>query len=249
MRVVKIGGSTLFRLVELWRSDGLSEVLRKAVVVHGGSRHVDALSERLGIRVERLTSPSGVTFRRTTREVLDVYVAAMMSANRELVSFLQGRGFRAIGLSGLDRGLIVGRRKRMIKAVVNGKVVAIRDDYSGTIERVDVEALREYMRLGLPVIASIAYDPVENVPLNVDGDKVALHVALALNARELRFVSDSAFIANGEVVGKLPLEEFDEFLPHAKGGMRKKLLMAKKAVESGIGRVVIQGLNGRTVVS
>lgn len=249
MRVVKIGGSTLFRLEELWRSDGLGEALRKAVVVHGGSRHVDELSKRLGIKVERLTSPSGVSFRRTTREVIDVYVAAMMSANRELVSFLQSRGFRAIGLSGLDSELIVGRRKRLIKALIDGKVVAIRDDYSGTIEGVNVEALRRFMRLGMPVIASIAYDPVENVPLNVDGDKVALHVALALGAEELRFVSDSAFLAGGEVVRRLPLNEFDELLPYASGGMRKKLLMARKAVESGISRVIIQGLNGRTVIS
>ncbi len=249
MRVVKIGGSTLFRLEELWRSDGLSEVLRKAVVVHGGSRHVDELSKRLGVRVERLTSPSGVTFRRTTREVLDVYVAAMMKANRDLVSFLQAQGIKAVGLSGLDNELIVGRRKRLVKALVGDRVIAIRDDYSGTIERVNVGALRSFMRLGIPVVASIAYDPMENVPLNVDGDKVALHMALSLNARELRFVSDSAFLANGEVVRRLPLEDFEEFLPHARGGMRKKLLMAKKAVESGIDKVVIQGLNGRTVIA
>ena len=249
MRVVKIGGAALLHLEELWRSDGLSEALRNAVVVHGGSRHVDELSMRLGVKVERLTSPSGVTFRRTTREVLDVYVAALMKANRELVSFLQGQGFKAIGVSGLDGELIIGRRKRLVKAVINGKVVAIRDDYSGIIERVNVEALRELKRIGLPVIASIAYDPLENVPLNVDGDKVAYHVALATKADELRFVSDSAFLADGEVVEKLRVNELNDFLRYARGGMKKKLLMSGKAIEGGVKRVVIEGLNGRTVIT
>lgn len=249
MRVVKIGGAALLYLDELWRNDGLSKALRNSIVVHGGSRHVDELSRKLGVKVERLTSPSGVTFRRTTREVLDVYVAALMKANRELVSFLQSRGFRAIGVSGLDGELIVGRRKKVVKAVINGKVVAIRDDYSGTIVGVDIAALWKLRWHGLPVIASIAYDPVENVPLNVDGDKVAHHLALATKADELRFVSDSAFLVDGEVVESLKVSELQDLLPHANGGMRKKLLMSGKAIEGGVKRVVIEGLNGRTVIT
>lgn len=251
MRVVKIGGAALVRFEEVWASDGLSSSLRSpdTVVVHGGSRHVDELSRKLGVKVERLTSPSGVTFRRTTREVLDVYLAAMMRANRELVGFLQARGINAVGVMGIEHELVIGRRKKLVKALINGKIVAIRDDYSGTVEKINVGALMELRKLGLPVIASVAYDPVENVPLNVDGDKVAYHMALTTNARELVFVSDSAFMADGSVVERLNLNELPELLGYAKGGMRKKLMMAAKAVESGVERVVIQGLNGRTVIT
>ncbi|AFK23204.1 [LysW]-aminoadipate/[LysW]-glutamate kinase [Pyrococcus sp. ST04] len=248
MRVVKIGGSVISMLEELWRSDGISGLIEDTVIVHGGSRHVDELSRRLGIKIEKLTSPSGVSFRRTTREVLDVYVAALMKANREIVNFLRSQGINAIGLSGLDRGLIIGQRKKLIKAVINGKVVAIRDDYSGIIRKINVPALREYMKVGVPVVASIAYDPVENVPLNVDGDKVAYHMALAMKASELYFLSDTAFIANGRVVEEIPVERVEDFLSYATGGMKKKLMMAKKAIESGVESVVIEGLNGRTVI-
>ncbi|ASJ16261.1 acetylglutamate kinase [Thermococcus chitonophagus] len=248
MRVVKIGGSVISMLEELWRSDGISSLMDNTVIVHGGSRHVDELSRKLGIKVEKLTSPSGVTFRRTTREVLDVYVAALMKANREIVEFLRSQGINAIGLSGLDRGLIIGQRKKLIKAVINGKVVAIRDDYSGVIKQINTDALSEYMKVGIPVIASIAYDPVENVPLNVDGDKVAYHIALAMRAKELYFLSDTAFLANGRVVPEIPVEKIGDYMAYARGGMRKKLMMAKKAIESGIDSVVIEGLNGRTVI-
>ncbi|AAL81808.1 acetylglutamate kinase [Pyrococcus furiosus DSM 3638] len=248
MRVVKIGGSVISMLENLWRENGISEILGNSVIVHGGSRHVDELSRKMGVKIEKLTSPSGVTFRRTTKEVLKVYVAAMIRANKEIVEFLRNQGINAIGLTGLDRELIIGERKKLIKAVINGRVVAIRDDYSGVIKKVNTQILREYLKIGTPVIASIAYDPIENTPLNVDGDKVAYHVALAMDAKELYFLSDTAFMAGGKVVSELPADEIEKYLIFAKGGMKKKLLMAKEAINSGIKNVVIEGLNGRTVI-
>ncbi len=242
MKVIKIGGSVISMLDRAWCESGAG------IIVHGGSRYVDELSEKMGIKVEKLTSPSGVTFRRTTREVIDVYVAALIRANKDIVKFLESKGINAIGLTGFERELIVGRRKKLIKAVINGRIVAIRDDYSGIIEEINVKALRRYMKVGVPVIASIAYDPVENTPLNIDGDKLAKEIALNLKADELTFLSDTAFLVNGEVMDKIKADELEEFLPFARGGMKRKLLMAKAALEGGVKKVIIQGLNGRTVV-
>ncbi|WP_048146556.1 [LysW]-aminoadipate/[LysW]-glutamate kinase [Pyrococcus abyssi] len=245
MRVIKVGGSVVPMLDKILDTSSLHG---NSIIVHGGSRYVDEMARKLGVKVERLVSPSGVMFRRTTRRVLDVYVAALMRANRELVSFLRERGIDAIGVSGLD-GVVLAKRKKLVKAVVNGKVIAIRDDYSGVIKSINVTLLKNYLKVGIPVIASIAYDPEENVPLNVDGDKVAYHVAIAMKAKELRFLSDTAFLIDGNVVERIPLEDFDEYLRYAGGGMKKKLMMARKALESGVKKVVIEGLNGRTVIS
>ncbi|AEC51245.1 acetylglutamate/acetylaminoadipate kinase [Pyrococcus sp. NA2] len=244
MRVIKVGGSVLDNLDKLFDYSAF----RSSIVVHGGSRYVDELARKLGVKIEKLTSPSGVTFRRTTREVLDIYIAAIMKANTKLVSFLRERGIEAIGVSGV-KDIIIGRRKKLVKALINGKVMAIRDDYSGIIKEVNVNALKNYLKVGVPVIAPIAYDPMENVPLNVDGDKVAYHVALAMGAKELLFISDTAFLVNDTVVNRIPVDEVDDYLRYASGGMKKKLMMAKKAVEGGVKKVVIQGLNGRTVIS
>lgn len=242
MQVVKIGGSVIGMLEKVWYENGAS------IIVHGGSRYVDELSRKMGVKVERLTSPSGITFRRTTREVIDIYVAALIKANKDIVKFLEGRGINAIGLTGFEGELVVGRRKKLIKAVINGKVVAIRDDYSGVIEGINIRTLRRHMKIGIPVIASIAYDPVENIPLNIDGDKLAKEIALSLRAGELVFLSDTAFLAGGDVVSKIKADELEEFLPFAKGGMKRKLLMARDALEGGVKRVIIRGLNGRTVI-
>jgi len=239
MRILKIGGSVLDKLEEF--------ELRADLIVHGGSDYVDVLCEGLGIEVKKLTSPSGVEFRYTPKEVLEVYLMAVMKANKDIVAYLQSKGINAIGLSGLDFGVVKAKRKRIIKAVIKGKRVVIRDDYSGKIESVDTDILIKLMGLGVPVIAPIAMSEAFE-PLNVDGDKLAKEVALALRASELVFLSDTAFLVNGGVVDKIKADKLGEFLPFARGGMKRKLLMAGDALEGGVKKVIIQGLNGRTVI-
>ncbi|USH00029.1 [LysW]-aminoadipate/[LysW]-glutamate kinase [Thermococcus argininiproducens] len=239
MNILKIGGSVLNKLEEF--------ELKADLIVHGGSDYVDALCERLGIEIKKLTSPSGVEFRYTPKEVLEVYLMAVMKANKDIVTHLQSRGINAVGLSGLDFGIVKAKRKRIIKAVIDGKKVVIRDDYSGKIENIDTSTLIELMNLGIPVIAPIAMSETFE-PLNVDGDKLAKEIALSLEADELTFLSDTAFLVNGEVVDRIRAEELEEFLPFAEGGMKRKLLMARTALEGGVKKVTIQGLNGRTVI-
>lgn len=108
-------------------------------------------------------------FRYTPKEVLEIYLMAIMKANKRIVSLLQSRGINAIGLSGLDLGLIKAERKKLIKAVINGKKVAIRDDYSGIIREINVKALNELSKVGVPVIAPIAMSEAYE-PLNIDGE-------------------------------------------------------------------------------
>ena len=239
MRILKIGGSVLDKLEEF--------ELRADLIVHGGSDYVDALCERLGIEVKKLTSPSGVEFRYTPKEVLKVYLMAVMKANKDIVGYLQSKGINAIGLSGLDFGVVKAKRKKIIKAVIKGKRVVIRNDYSGKIESINTDILIKLMNFGVPVIAPIAMSKAFE-PLNVDGDKLAKEIALNLKADELTFLSDTAFLVNGGVVDKIKADELEEFLPFARGGMKRKLLMARSALEGGVKKVIIQGLNGRTVI-
>lgn len=239
MRILKIGGSVLDKLEEF--------ELKADLIVHGGSDYVDALCKRLGIEVKRLKSPSGVEFRYTPREVLEVYLMAVMKANKDIVAYLQSKGVSAIGLTGLDFGIVKAKRKRIIKAVVNGKKVVIRDDYSGKIESINADILIKLMSLGVPVVAPVAMGETFE-PLNVDGDKLAREIALSLRADELTFLSDTAFLVNGKTVDRIKADELERFLPFAGGGMKRKLLMARDALKDGVKKVIIQGLNGRTVI-
>src|SRR5882672_11946491 len=105
VRVVKIGGNELDRpewVAECAR--GLSKI-GPAVVVHGGGQAVSAWSRRLGLPVEqraglRVTTPE-------IAEVVEMVLGGPM--NRLLVSALRAAGLDAIGLSGVDGGLLEAR--------------------------------------------------------------------------------------------------------------------------------------------
>src|SRR5207237_5769236 len=103
--VVKLGGN------ELDRPDWLAVCARAlvrldpVVVVHGGGRAVSALSRRLGLPVEKRDGR-----RVTTPEVAEVVELVMAGpVNRQVVTALRGAGLDAVGLSGVDGGLLAAQ--------------------------------------------------------------------------------------------------------------------------------------------
>jgi len=113
-----------------------------AVLVHGGSAELDAVSTRLGKPPETLTSASGHVSRRTDRETLEIFnMVYCGKMNKMIVEKLQQRGVNALGLSGVDGRLMVGKRKNVI-AMEGGKKKVIRDDYTGKVEEVNADLIR-----------------------------------------------------------------------------------------------------------
>lgn len=220
------------------------------VVVHGGSERVDRLGEALGRPPEYLTSPSGVVSRRNDPAHLEVVVLALAGAvQTELVAAFARRGVRAVGLSGVDGGLLRARRKDGVRAVVDGRVLRVSDDWSGTIERVDAELLRGLARLGcVPVVGPPAITP-DGAIVNVDADRVAAEVAVALRAEALVLLTNVPGLLRdpadpSSLVRTVPRDAVDAVLPFAVGRMRKKVLAARTAIEGGVPRVVIGSSSG-----
>jgi len=241
MILVKIGGSIHDKLGEF------DIILDADLIVHGGSRYIDELCRRVGLRVEKLVSPSGIEYRRTTREVLDIYVMAISKINLEIVRYLLSRGVPAIGLTGMDLGIVRADRKRIVKAYIDGRLRVYRDDYSGRIRHIDTDILERFMDIGVPVIAPIAYSEGYE-PLNIDGDTLAGEISKALGVDKLIFLTDRALEVDGEIVKVLTSGEIPGIIGRVSGGMRRKLLVALDALRSGVGSVEIIGLNGSTVL-
>lgn len=149
--VVKVGGAAGNALDPV-----LDELASRPdfVLVHGGSDDVDRLGAALGRPAEYCTSPSGVVSRKSTPAHLEVVVLALAGAvQTRLVAGLAARGRSAVGLSGVDGGLLRARRKQGVRAVMDGRVVRVEDDRSGTLESVDPKILRLLMGAGLvPVV-------------------------------------------------------------------------------------------------
>jgi acetylglutamate/LysW-gamma-L-alpha-aminoadipate kinase len=217
----------------------------RLALVHGGSDETNRLAEQLGHPPRFVTSPSGYTSRYTDRQTLEIFLmAAAGKLNKLLVERLQRLGVRAVGLSGLDGRVLEGQRKAMIRIVEDGKQKILRDDWTGTVERVNVELLQLLLEAGyLPVVAPIA-SSYDGEALNVDGDRAAAAIAGALAAETLLLLTNvpgllRAFPDESTLIASIPRASVEEFLPLAQGRMKKKLLGAAEALAAGVRRVIL----------
>lgn len=244
--VLKIGGSLNGNFKNVCSDiKRLYDMGEKLVIVHGGGEATNELSRKLGIEVEKVVSPSGFESRRTTKEVLEVFVMACAGKiNRFLVAQLQSIGVQAIGLSGADGRLIEAERK-IIKALTpDGKVKVIKDDYSGKIERINDSFLRELLNMGfVPVVAPLAFG-FNGELLNVDGDTLASKIALSLGSESLVILSDVPGLLRDlsdpeSLIQEVSLDMEEEILQIAKGRMKKKVMALFEAVRGGVREGVI----------
>ncbi|MEO8955764.1 MAG: [LysW]-aminoadipate kinase [Ktedonobacteraceae bacterium] len=251
MLIVKIGGGagvTTENIVhEIARSVAQGQ---RVVVVHGGSELTNTLSERLGQSVRMITSPSGMVSRYTDSETLRVYAMAIAGEiNTALVACLQQQGINAFGLTGVDGRLLLARRKSVIRTVTpEGRTQIVRDDYTGQIEQVNTALLQQLLDAGYtPVIAPLALSR-EGERLNVDGDRVAAAVAVALQADTLVIMTNVPGLLtdagdNATLIHTIPADELADYMEYAQGRMRKKLLGAQEALQGGVSRVCIGSIS------
>jgi acetylglutamate/LysW-gamma-L-alpha-aminoadipate kinase len=252
--VIKAGGSKGVSRDAV--ADLVAEVARhdEIVLVHGASAETDRLASALGVPQEQITSPSGHVSRRTDRQTLEIFAMAALGVENFLyVEKLQQRGIDAVGLSGISGRLLVGKKKD-VRAVRDGKTMILRDDYTGTIEAVNLPLLTQFIAPGrVPVVAPLALS-LENEALNVDGDRVAARIAVAIDADALLILTNVPGLLRdihdpSSLVAETTLAEAEQL---AQGRMKKKILAAREALEAGVDEVVIRSATGdpaiRTVI-
>lgn len=242
--LVKIGGGSEIDVpracedIARWARRG-----QAVIVVHGASEAANRLSEARGLEPRFLTSPSGHISRYTTREVREVFVEAAGRVNDRIVSLLHESDAQARGLVG-EHCPLRGRRKRAIRALVDGRQRVIRDDYSGRITEVEGPLIAPFLRRGIiPVVPPLAYDEHDGF-LNVDGDRAAAAIAADLGARQLVILSNVSGLMrdypNTEtMVPSLRSHELDRAMEWAQGRMKRKLLSVNEALQGGVPEVVL----------
>ncbi len=246
MIVVKVGGSVGIDLPLVCADVAtLVQAGERLVLVHGGSHRTNVVAETLGHPPEFVTSLSGYTSRRTDRETLRIFEMVYCGeVNKGIVEMLQARGANAVGLSGLDGRLLEGRRKEAIKVIQDGKRRVIRDDYTGTVERVNIGLLNLLLDAGyLPVVTPPAISEASEA-INVDGDRAAARIAAALGAEALVILSNVPGLLRDpsdelSLVHHIDPAHAEEFMVHAHGRMRIKVLGAMEALREGVGRVIL----------
>jgi acetylglutamate/LysW-gamma-L-alpha-aminoadipate kinase len=253
MLVIKVGGSSGIDY-DAFVAD-LSRY-KDFVLVHGGSHELNELATHLGRPPKFVTSISGQTSRYTDRETMElfnmIYAGKM---NKMLVEKLQRAGINAVGLTGLDGRLVEGRQKEALKIIEDGKKKVLRGDLSGMIERVNVQLLQLLLENGYTPVLTPPAISFESIAINVDGDRFAAYVAVALEAEILVILSNVPGLLrnlndSNSVIRAIPRDQIDSFMTEfAQGRMKKKLLGAQEALNGGVERVVLGGALGPAPVT
>lgn len=177
MLILKVGGNEIDDpnfLTEF--ACTIASMPETAIVVHGGGKEIADLQNKLGL------TPRYIDGLRVTDEASLAIAEMVLSGrvNKRIVAALLQHGVDAIGLSGIDRGLV--RVERL--AHPSGDLGRV-----GRVVDVRADVLRDFTKRGIvPVLSPISLG--DDGAYNVNADSVACAVAAALNADTVVFVTN-----------------------------------------------------------
>ncbi len=237
MQIIKIGGN------ELDQPDFLSGLAQKVaamkgsvVVVHGGGKAIAEMQTRLGIQPLKVDG-----LRVTDGESLTITQMVLSGhTNKLIVTALLRAGVKAIGLSGVDGGLLQCQKKHHPVADLGfvGEVIQVRTD-----------VLHVLLAQGMvPVISPVSVEMGTGQVYNVNADDAAAALALALHAHQLTFISNVHGVLDpqGQLYLHLTPTQTESLIQQAiiHGGMIPKTRAALDVVQKGVPQVRITNLEG-----
>jgi acetylglutamate kinase len=231
--VVKAGGGALEReatlkafleQVEVFHQVGI-----RVVIVHGGGTQSSDLSKALGAEARFVEG------RRVTDEKA-LEVAAMVlngAVNTRILAACRRQGLPAVGLSGVDAGLIQARKRPPVR--VGEEIV----DYGfvGDIVSIDPRVLNSLMDSGYVPVVSPLSAAADGTVLNINADTVASALAVSLKAEKLLFLTGAPGILErpddpGSLVSYTDLAGLRRL--RDEGGLVKGMLPKTSAIEVAI---------------
>ena len=206
----------------------------KVVLVHGGGPEINETMERLGKQTRFVDG-----LRVTDKETVDIVQMVLAGkVNKTLVNLLQMKGGHAVGLSGIDGGII--------EATMKDEALG----YVGRITRIRPQPITDLLEKNyIPVISTVASDRQGNT-YNINGDTAATYIAGALNAERLIMMTDIAGILRDKedpetLIPALTVKEAKALFAEGviSGGMVPKVDCCIEAIGKGVKNVVI--MDGR----
>ena len=239
--VIKYGGNAMIN--ETLKNAVMNDLVTltllgvRVVLVHGGGPEINAMLKKIG-KEPRFVGG----LRYTDHETMDVVEMVLAGkVNKSLVQQLEQHGGRAIGLCGLDGG--------MIKAV---KLKGENDlGLVGDITRVDVTLIRNALDSGtIPVVATVAGGENDGETYNINADIAASQIAAALGAEKLVLMTDVCGLLRdredeSSLISVVQVSEVNNLKRQGiiSGGMIPKIDCCVEAVRRGVRRTHI--IDGR----
>ena len=235
--VVKYGGNAMIN-EELKHQVMLDLVLLwtigvKVVLVHGGGPEISDMMQKLGKKPEFVDG-----LRVTDKETVDIVQMVLAGkVNKTLVNYLEEKGAKAIGLSGMDG--------RLIEAEIKDE----RLGYVGEITKINEKPILDLLEKGyIPVISTLGCDRNGNA-YNINGDTAAAKIAGALKAERFLLMTDISGVMKDKddpttLIPEITREEAEKYYADGtiSGGMIPKVKCCFDAIDDGVKSVVI--MNG-----
>ncbi len=236
--VVKYGGNAMIN--QTLKEQVMEDIVLlhligvKVVLVHGGGPEITELMAKLGKKPEFVDG-----LRVTDKETVDIVQMVLAGkVNKSLVNFLEMKGGKAMGISGMDGMLIEAKMKD------------VRLGYVGDIINVNIECVTDLLQKGyIPVISTIGCDREGNA-YNINGDTAAARIAGALNAERLIMMTDIAGILKDKddpstLITEITISQAKKLMEDGvvQGGMIPKVKCCIDAIGHGVKNVVI--MDGR----
>ena len=240
--VVKYGGNAM--VSDELRKAVISDIILlklvgiNVVVVHGGGPEINELLEKTG-KESRFVNG----LRYTDEETMEIVQMVLCGkVNKNLVATINRAGGSAVGLCGLDGGMI-----RAVRKTADGV------DYGlvGDIVAVEPKAILDAIRDGfIPVISTVAQGEDAETSYNINADTAAAKIAEALGAEKLILLTDIRGLLRdrsdeGTLISQVRLPEVPVLVKDGviSGGMIPKVDCCVDAVRNGVKRTHI--LDGR----
>ena len=206
----------------------------KVVLVHGGGPEISQTMKKLGKEAVFIDG-----LRVTDKETVDIVQMVLAGKiNKTLVNLIQMKGGHAVGLSGIDGGILEARVKDE------------RLGFVGEVTKVRPQPIMDLLEKNyIPVVSTVAGDRQGNT-YNINGDTAAAYLAGALGAERLIMMTDIAGILRDKddpatLIPQITVSEarklYDEGI--ISGGMIPKVDCCIEALEHGVNNVVI--MDGR----
>lgn len=237
--VIKYGGNAM--LNEKLKNSVMRDIVllsivgMRVVLVHGGGPEISSMLEKLG---KESVFVDGLRY--TDKETAEI-VAMVLSGkvNKSLVSLIHSNKGKAIGLCGVDGGMIKARKKDEVDL-----------GYVGNITHIDTEPVTVSLDEGyIPVVATIGVDESGQV-YNINADTAAAEIAAALNAEKLITMTDVRGVLRDKddeetLISKINPKNIPSLIEEGiiSGGMIPKIESCVHAMDNGLKEAVI--IDGR----
>lgn len=239
--VIKYGGNAMIN--DQLKEDVISDIVLLSLVgihvvlVHGGGPEINDMLKKIGKESKFING-----LRYTDAETIEIVQMVLSGkVNKDLVSLIEGKGGKAIGLCGIDGGLLQAE-----KLLEDGTDYG----YVGQITSVNTEVINQAMKGGfVPIVATVAHG-TDGQTYNINADTAAAEIAIALQAEKIILLTDIKGLLRDKddestLIPVVPIKEVEQLKKDGiiSGGMIPKVDCCVNAVNNGIKRAHI--IDGR----